>query len=171
MALAFAVPARANDLKEFSSRGLAGSQGFVVRIQHPASWKPVDLDDVMAIAELRGPQDGITGILQVARGVKRADASTLCSPERAQTMLRNLEASDARVTDVLARTHEDRPAFEVRYERSDAPSFLLARSLIVCLKQTRVLVSCGATNGTKAALTAIEPVCRQVLDSVSIAED
>jgi hypothetical protein len=175
LALTFALtsPGHAEDFGEFDSKGLPGSRGVVVRVRHPAGWKKVPVDDEMALAELRGPQGRLTGILQVARGRQRAGTEALCQPERALSMLRHLaaEESDARVTDVFARTSAGRPGYEVRYERNVAPSFLLVRSVIVCLKDSRVLVSCGATGGTKAALTEIEPVCRQVLESLSISEE
>jgi hypothetical protein len=164
-------PARAQDLQEFNSAGLPGSQGIVVRMQHPASWKKVATDDELALAELQGPQGRLTGILQVARGPRQAGAAALCPPERAPSMLQHPAEPDARVTEVFARTIEGRPGYEIRYERNTAPALLLVRSVIVCLKDSRVLVSCGATGPAKAALSAIEPVCRRVLDSLRISED
>jgi hypothetical protein len=166
-------PVGAQDLRQFSSKGLPGSQGVVVRVQHPIAWKMVDIDDDMALAELRGPHGRLTAILQVGRGRKRSGAETQCQPEEARTMLQDSAAleSDARVTDVFARSSEGRPGYEIRYERNTAPDFLLVRSVIVCLKDTRVVVSCGATGALKMALADIEPVCRQVLGSLSIAEE
>ena len=73
--------------------------------------------------------------------------------------------------EVFARQHEGRPAYEVRYERKHAPAFMAVRSLIVCLKDTRVVISCGALGQSKTALAEMEPVCRQVLESVRISED
>jgi hypothetical protein len=140
----------------------------VVRVSHPTAWKNVALDDPMALAELRGPQGPLTGILQIGRGRPQGDMASLCQPERAQTMMRNAEA---RVTDVVARQHEGRPAFEVRYERNDSGAFVLARSVIVCLKDTRLVVSCAASANAKSALAGIEPVCRQVLGSLTISEE
>lgn len=165
--------ARAQDMAEFSSQGLPGSRGVVVRVSHPAHWKRVPVDDDLALAELRGRQGPLTGILQIGRGRPQADLASACQPERARTMLQQpiADEADARITDVVARKHGDRPGFEIRYERSTAPGFLLVRSLIVCLKDTRLVVSCGATGPAKAALPGIEPVCTQVLDSVAISED
>jgi hypothetical protein len=173
LAIAVLAPARAEDFREFSSKGLPGSQGIAVHVRHPAGWKRVDVDDEIAMAELRGPQGKLTGILQVARGLRRADTEASCHPDRARSMLQNLagEESDARVTDVVARSRDGRPGFEIRYERSNAPGYMLVRSVIVCLKDSKVLVSCGATADSKAALAGIEPVCRQVLESVSISEE
>lgn len=165
--------ARAEDLREFSSQGLPGSQGVVVRLQHPAGWRKVITDDAMALAELRGPHGRLTGILQIGRGRRHAGTEALCQPERARTMLQNpgAEESDARVTEVVARRIADRPGYEIRYERNNAPGFLLVRSLIVCLKDSRLVVSCGATGPSKAALGDIEPVCRNVLESLAISEE
>jgi hypothetical protein len=175
LALSSAVTcvARAEDFEEFSSQGLRGSKGIVVRLRHPAGWKRVPSADGMALAELRGPQGRITGILQIGRGQQRADIETLCRPERARTMLQNpgADEADARVTQVVARKSEGRPGYDVRYERNNAPDFLAMRSLIVCLKDTRLVVSCGAIAAAKSALGAIEPVCAQVLGSVSITEE
>ena len=170
LALTGLTPAQADDFREFDSRGLPGSQGIVVRMRHPAAWRKVKTDDEIALAELRGPEGKLTGILQVARGRRQAGAEALCAPERARTMLQQLEASDARVTDVVSRSHDGRPGFEIRYERSNAPGFLLVRSVIVCLRDSRLLVSCGATGDTRAALAGIEPVCEQVLESLRISE-
>jgi hypothetical protein len=130
-------------------------------------------DDPMALAELRGPEGRVTAILQIGRGRQRQDMAALCTPERAGTMLRGITAGapDARVTEVLARPRGGRPAYEIRYERSDAPDFLLVRSVIVCLKDSQLLVSCGAAGPDKAALPRVEPACRRVLDSLAISED
>ena len=168
VACAAPVLARADTWQEFSTQGLPGSHGVVVRINRPAAWKVVPLDDPMALAELRGPHGPLTAILQIGRGRQRQDMETVCHPERARDMLQNLEAQQARVTDVFARRHEGRPAFEMRYERKDPP--MLVRSVIVCLKDTRLVVSCGATGPSKAALGDIEPVCRQVLGSLAVTE-
>lgn len=167
--------AQAQDWKEFSSQGLPGSAGIVVRVRHPAAWKKVTVDDDMALAELRGPQGGLTGILQVGRGRHRDDMEALCKPDYARTMLQHAgEEPGVRITDVVARRHEGRPAFEIRYERHDPPDYLLVRSLVVCLKDTRLVVSCGAAGAAgaaRAALGAIEPVCRRVLGSLAVSED
>jgi hypothetical protein len=164
---------RAQGLAEFSTEGMPGSRGVVVRVNHPNHWKRVPLQDEQALAELRGRQGQLTGILQIGRGRRQADIASLCQPERARTMLQQPIADEqqARITDVVARRHGERPGFEIRYERAAAPDFLLVRSFIVCLKDTRLVVSCGATGSTKAALSAIEPVCTQVLDSLAISED
>ena len=175
LAVAAGVPVtlRAQELVPFDSRGLSRSEGVVVRLNHPAGWKKVDVDDELALAELRGPQGSLTGILQVARGRRQADMAGLCKPERAATMLRDVSGQEpgTRVTDVAARTHQGRPAFEVRYERQQSPVFLRVRSLIVCLKDSRLVVSCAGEAPAKSALESIEPVCRQVLDSVTVSED
>jgi hypothetical protein len=175
LALAFAlVPAvHGEEFMEFSSKGLPGSQGVDVRVRHPAGWKKVDVEDDIGLAELRGPQGQLTGILQVARGLRRPGMEANCDPQRAPTLAQHLasDESDARVTDVFARSSEGRPGYEIRYERSKAPGFMLVRSRIVCLKDSKVLVSCGATANAKAALAGIEPVCRQVLDSLRITEE
>ncbi|HEX2544470.1 MAG TPA: hypothetical protein VHL79_06310 [Ramlibacter sp.] len=160
--------AQGEELQAFSSRGLPGSRGIDVRMQHPAAWKKVPVDDPMAVAELRGPHGRLTAILQVGRGAPQSDMQALCHPERARTMLQGLEALDTRVTDVVARQHEGRPGFELSYERSNPPT--LVRSVIVCLKDTRVVVSCGAS-GPRPALGDIEPVCRRVLGTLTISED
>jgi hypothetical protein len=172
LAGALAWPACAADLQEFSSAGLPGSRGVVVRVRHPPGWKRVATDDDMVLAELRGPHGRMTGILQVGRGRKPPGLESLCDPQRARTMLQNLAAdeSDARVTDVFARNSQGRPGYEMRYERNNPPDFLLVRSVIVCLKDSRVLVSCGATGASKAAVSEIEPVCQQVLETLSITE-
>lgn len=173
----FAMPAArgegAPEFAEFDSRGLPRSQGIVVRVRHPVQWKKVAVDDEMALAELRGPQGGLTGILQIGRGRQRQDMDTLCRPERARTMLQSLAADeqDARVTDVLARTHEGRPAYDIRYERHLAPEFLRVRSLVVCLKDSQLVVSCAGAGAVRQALAEIEPVCSRVLESLSISED
>jgi hypothetical protein len=167
--------AQPQDLATLDTKGIARSAGLSVRVQHPAAWKRVRSDDELALAELRGPQGGLTAILQVSRGAARADMAELCKPERARTMLTDVNNHEpgTRVTDVFARTWQGRPAFELRYERSesDPPSFLVARSLVVCLKSSRLLVSCAGSGPAKHALAEIEPVCRQVLDSVTISED
>lgn len=165
--------AHAEDLHTFDSTGLPGSEGVVVRVSHPPSWRKVALDDPMALAEFRGPEGQLTAILQIGRGARQRDMEALCKPERARTMLQGLADNepDARVTDVVARRHEGRPAYEIRYERSNAPGFLLVRSLMVCLKDTRLLVSCGAEARTRSGLADIEPVCRRVLDSLTISEE
>lgn len=166
-------PARAQEVQPFDSSGLPGSEGVVVRLQHPPHWQRAPLDDEMALAELRGSDGRVTGILQVGRGRPRPDMRALCRPERARTMLQRLEEqeSDARVTDVVAREHEGRPAFEIRYERNEAPRFLRVRSLVVCLKDTQLVVSCGGEAAVKTALAGIEPVCRQVLESLTVSEE
>jgi hypothetical protein len=167
-------PLRADEFREFSSRGLRGSADLDVRVQHPASWKKVETDDEMALVELRGPQGALTGILQIGRGRRqRTDMEALCHPERARTMLQNpgVQQPDTRITDVVARTTAGRAGYEVRYERNNPPDFLLVRSAIVCLKDSRLVVSCGASGERRSALAAIEPVCAQVLDSLRITED
>lgn len=173
LASACILPAGAQEFATFSSKGLPGSQGIDVRLRHPAGWKKVPLDDPMALAELRGPHGPLTGIVQVGRGRQRGPAEGLCRPERARTMLQQLapEESDARVTDVLARTTDGRAGYEVRYERSHPPEHLRVHSLIVCLQDSRIVVSCGALGPSRAALAQIEPVCTQVLESLSISED
>ena len=117
LALATAPVAGADDFREFSSQGLPGSQGVIVRVKHPAGWNKVPTDDPMALAELRGPQGRLTGILQIGRGRRRPDMAALCTPEHARTMLQNLTARepDARLTDVLFRRVQGRPAYEIRY--------------------------------------------------------
>jgi hypothetical protein len=162
------APAHAQEFAQFSTKGRPGTQGVEVRVSHPRAWKTVPVDDPMAVAELRGPHGRLTAILQIGRGRPQADMASLCKPERAQTMLRD---ADARVTDVIAREHQGRPAFDLRYERVDAGTFVLARSVIVCLKDTRLVVSCGASGAVKATLAEIEPVCRQVLASLVISEE
>ena len=166
-------PARAEDLKEFNSKGLPRSQGIVVRMSHPPQWRMVRANDPMALAELRGPHGSLTGILQIARGRQRDDMETLCKPERARTMLQNLAGSegDTRVTEVQARPRQGRPAYEIRYERNNAPTFMLVRSVVVCLKDSQLLVSCAGTGKAKATVAAIEPVCNRVLESLAIAEE
>ncbi|HEY0823302.1 MAG TPA: hypothetical protein VGD76_05890 [Ramlibacter sp.] len=174
LALCAAIaPAGAQDLREFSTRGLPGSAGVVVRVQHPAGWKRVAVDDQGVLAELRGPQDRLTGILQVGRGRPHPDMASQCRPERARTMLQALgeQEPDARVTDVFARRLGDRPAYEVRYERNSPPEYLRVRSVIVCLKDSKLVVSCGAAGRVKAALAGIEPVCGRLLETLSITEE
>jgi hypothetical protein len=173
-ALAFAGAVQAQEpMREFSSKGLPGSQGLVVRLQHPAAWRRVDSDDPLALAELRGPAGELTGILQVGRGLVRTDMAEACKPEAARTMLQNLGAQDpdTRVTDVVARPHEGRPAYELRYERSEPPDFLVVRSLVVCVKDSKLLVSCAGAGSSKAAAADIEPLCRQVLESLRVVEE
>ena len=173
LACSAASAASAQEFREFNTTGLPRSEGVVVRVKHPSAWKAAATDDEMALAELRGPYGKLTGVLQIGRGVRRDDMAAVCKPENARTMLRSLEPQDrgTRVTDVFARKHEGRPAFEVRYERNNAPTFTLVRSVIVCLKHSKLLVSCGAEGKTKAAVAEIEPVCRRVLDSLTVAED
>ena len=45
------------------------------------------------------------------------------------------------------------------------------RSVIVCLKDSQLVVSCGGTGAAKPALAQIEPVCRRVLESLTISEE
>jgi hypothetical protein len=165
--------ARAEGFREFNSRGLPRSQGVVLRVNHPPQWRMVPAGDDMALAELRGPQGSLTGILQISRGRQRNDMATLCKPERARTMLQNLAGGeqDTRVTDVRASQRQGRPAYEIRYERINAPTFMVVRSVVVCLKDSQVLVSCAGAGEKKAAITGIEPVCGRVLDSLAIAEE
>jgi hypothetical protein len=171
--LLLSIAARADDFVETSTRGIAGSQGLDLRVRHPADWKRVDSDDAAALVELRGPEGRLTPILQVARGRRRLGADALCQPERAREMLQHMAAdeADTRVTDLFARSVDGRPGYELRYERSNAPEHLLVRSVIACLKDTRVLVSCGASGPHKAALREIEPVCSRVLESLRISEE
>lgn len=173
VACAALAPARADEVRVFSSRGLPGSDGIEVRVSHPAHWRKVPLTDEGALAELRGRHGRVTGILQIGRGRQRQDMDVLCQPERARTMLRNIGAQeqDARVTQATASRREGRPAFEVTYERNHAPDFMRVHSAIVCLKDTQLVVSCGAAAETKAALGELEPVCRRVLESLSIVEE
>jgi hypothetical protein len=171
--LALAVAASADDFVESGTRGLPGSKGIDVRVRHPADWKRIDSEDPAAIVELRGPEATVSGILQVARGRRRVGADAQCEPDRARSMLQHMAAdeADARVTDIFARSVDGRPGYELRYERGDAPGYLLVRSVIVCLKDTRVMVSCGASSARKAALREIEPVCERVLGSLRISEE
>jgi hypothetical protein len=173
LTFAFLTPAGAEDFEEFSTQGLRESRGIVVRVRHPVGWKKVASDDEMAIAELRGPQGPLTGILQIARGRKRAGIDATCHPDRAPTMLQNLGAEEAgtRVREVFARNFDGRPGYELSYERNNAGDFLLVRGAIVCLKESRLLVTCGASGPRKGALLGIEPVCRQVLDSLTVTEE
>lgn len=172
LAIALAPPARAGEeFREFDTRGLPGSQGVSVRVGHPAAWRKVAVDDDAALAELRGPHGPLTGIVQVGRGRMRGDMAELCRPERARTMLQGTGEADLVVTDVVARQHEGRDGYEIRYERAIASSFLRVRSLVLCLKDSRVVVSCGAVGASRPALAAIEPVCDRVLESVRITED
>jgi hypothetical protein len=165
--------ARAEDFREFNSKGLPRSQGVVMRVNHPSQWQRVPVADEMALAELRGPHGSLTGILQISRGRQRNDIATLCKPERARTMLQNLTGAeqDTRVTDVRASQRQGRPAYEIRYERNNAPTFMAVRSVVVCLKDSQVVVSCAGAGEKKAAVTGIEPVCSRVLDSLDIAEE
>ena len=165
--------ARAQDFKEFNSKGLPRSQGVVVRLIHPPQWRLVPVDDAMALAELRGPHGNLTGILQIARGRQRTDMAALCTPERARKMLQNLTGGeqDTRVTDVQARQRQGRAAYEIRYERNNAPTFMVVRSVVVCLKDSQLLVSCAGSGKVKAAVAEIEPVCNRVLESLDITEE
>ena len=97
----------------------------------------------------------------------------LCKPERARRMLQNLANAEqgTRVTDVQARQRQGRPAYEIRYERNNAPTFTVVRSVVVCLKDSQLLVSCAGSGKVKAAVTDIEPVCIRVLDSLDISEE
>jgi hypothetical protein len=167
------APARAGEFTEFDSHGLPGSHGIVVRVSHPSDWKKVEVDDEMALAELRGPVGRLTGILQIGRGRQRQAQDAACKAESARTMLQQLGPDEpgVRVTDVYARTLGGRAAYEVRYERNSAPTFMAVRSVIVCLKDSRLVVSCGGAGAPKSALAELEPLCRQVLESVSITED
>ena len=170
---AAAACAWAADLQEFSTAGLPRSDGIVVHVLHPVGWERVPTEDPEVLAELRGAQGPVTGILQVGRGEKRDDIASVCQPERAVTMLQNLATQEpgTRVTDLFARKHQGRPAFELRYERNAGGRFMAVRSLIVCLKDTRLVVSCAGVAAKKNALADIEPVCRQVLESVAISEE
>ena len=49
-------------------------------------------------------------------------------------------------------------------------SFMAVRSVVVCLKDSQVLVSCAGVGDKKAAVTGIEAVCSKVLDSLVITE-
>ena len=175
LAVSFAAMslARAEGFREFNSKGLPRSQGVVVRVNHPPHWQMVPVGDDMALAELRGRHGSLTGILQIARGRQRKDMGTLCKPERASKMLRNLTGGeqDTRVTDVLARQRQGRPAYEIRYERNNAPGFMVVRSVVVCLKDSQVLVSCAGAGEMKATVSGIERVCSRVLDSLAISEE
>ncbi|MCG2591725.1 hypothetical protein LZ009_02920 [Ramlibacter sp. XY19] len=171
--LLLAVVARADDFVESSTRGMPGSKGMELRLQHPADWKRIESEDPAALIELRGPEGDVSGILQVARGRRRLGADAQCEPDRARSMLQHMasDEADARVTDLFARSVDGRPGYALRYERANAPGYLRVRSVIVCLKDTRVLVSCGASSPKKAALREIEPVCERVLESVRISEE
>lgn len=171
-ALALASLAQAQELREFSSKGLPRSEGIVVRVSHPPQWGKVASDDPMVLAELQGPQGPLTGVLQVGRGQRREDMESLCRPERARTMLQGIADAEpgARVTEVFARRHEGRPAFEIRYEKKEAPTFTAVRSVIVCLQDSQLVVSCGGAGEAKHLLAGIEPVCRRVLDSLTVSE-
>lgn len=171
-AASMAGAAGAQESRVFDSRGLPRSEGIAVRVSHPPHWQVVPLDDPMALAELRGEHGSATFVLQVGRGRQRSDMDTLCRPERARTMLQGIGGDDdVRVTDAVARRHEGRAAFDLRYERGSAPAFLVVRSVIVCLKDSQVVVSCGAEAPARAVLAGMELVCRQVLDSLAITED
>ena len=173
LACALPLPAAAQGMREFNSRGLPRSEGMAVRLQHPSHWQRVPVDDELALVELRGRQGPLTGILQIGRGGRRADMATACRPERARTLLQGIAGKEpgTRVTDVFARSHEGRPAFELRYERSGGGPFMRVRSLLVCLKDSQLLVSCAGSADARGALDAIEPVCEQVLDSLTVSED
>ena len=173
LACVLAPAAPAQGLQEFSTTGLPRSDGLAVRVKHPSHWKRVAVDDDMALAELRGRQGRLTGILQIGRGRQRGDMAAACRPELASTMLQGVSAQepDTRVTDVVARSHQGRPAFEIRYERNNAPTFMRVHSVIVCLKDSKLVVSCAGMADTRPALAAIVPVCTQVLASLSISED
>lgn len=173
IALALQGAVQAQDFARFDSRGLPRSQGVVVRVDHPAGWKRVAADDELALAELRGPHGSLTGILQIARGRPQKNMAALCRPDRARTMLQGVAGREpgTRITDVVAHTHQDRPAFDVRYERHNPPDHVLVRSRIICLKDTRLVVSCAGVGARKQALAPIEPLCQRVLDSVTVAED
>lgn len=165
-----AVPA--NESRTFHSKGLPRTHGIAIRIDLPPAWRRVEPADELAIAELRGPQGRLTGTLQIARGQRRADMATACRPERARTMLERLskQEPDARMTSAIAREHEGRPAFELRYEHNSAQVFTRVRSLIVCLKDSQLLVSCAGESALRPALEEIEPVCARVLDSLRVQE-
>jgi hypothetical protein len=167
-----AAPAQPATFAEFSTQGLPGSQGLVVRVRHPAAWKPVPSEDAQAVAELRGPEGELTAILQIGRGQRRDDVASLCTPERARTMLQDVASREpgTRVTDVVFRPRAQRAAYELRYERRLTPEFLAVHSVIACLKDTRLVVSCGALARRRTALAGIEPVCDQVLESLDIVE-
>lgn len=174
LGLLAAAPAHAQDFAPFSTRGLAGSEGLVVRLSRPPAWRRAALEDPLAIAELRGPWEGLTGIVQIGRGRRRADIAALCTPDRARTLLARPagdEERDARVTDVVARARAGRPAYDIRYERSNAPGRMVVRSVVVCLKDSQLVVSCAGAGDARADARAIEPVCGRVLDSLAIEEE
>lgn len=166
------APVRAEDFTTFDSTGLRGSEGIVVRVSHPSHWKKVPLADEMALAELRGKEGSVTGILQVGRGHRQHDMQALCNPERARTMLQGIADREpgTRVTDVVALEHEGRPGFDLRYERKNDATVMLVQSRIVCLKDTRLVVSCAGEARTRAEAAGIEPVCRRVMESLAITE-
>ncbi len=173
LAAGTATPAAAQEAwASFDSRGLPRSEGARVRLQHPPGWKRVAPSDAMALAEWEGTQGELTSVLQVARGRPQTDMEALCRPERARTLLQDIAGHEpgTRMTDVVARKVQGRPAYELRYERHVPPDHLLARSLIVCLQSTRLLVTCGVSGPLKNALVEAEPVCRQVLESLEVEE-
>ena len=175
LGLLIAEPAGAQDWATFDSRGLPRSQGVVIRVPHPAAWQRVPPDDELALAELRGPHAGLTGIVQIARGRRHTDIAPLCRPERARTMLADLEAQapGTRVTDVVAHVHQGRPGFELRYERADDRQVLRVHTRIVCLRDSRLVVSCAATADLRQRhrLAELEPVCARVLGGVEVSEN
>jgi hypothetical protein len=166
-------PVHAQDFATFDSTGLRGSEGVAVRVSHPSTWKRVLPDDDMAVAEFRGTEGSLTGVLQIGRGHRRHDVQALCSPERARTMLQGIADREpgTRVTDVVARKHEGHAGFDIRYERKNADTFTLVRGVIVCLRDSRVVVSCAGEGATRAEAAGIEPVCRRVMQSVTIREE
>jgi hypothetical protein len=167
-------PSLSQALGEISIRDASRAPGVLsVRVQRPLEWKPVVPDDPQALAELRGPLDGLGGTLQIGRGARVHDIAALCAPHRAPTMLRAVESAEpgTRVTEVRATTHQGRPAFAVGYERRAAAEYTRVHSLIVCLQDSRLLVSCAGTGASKAALSRVDPVCRQVLESLQVTEE
>ena len=175
LGLLAAAPAFAQAWATFESRGLPRSQGVLVRVPHPADWRRVAPEDELALAELRGAQAGLTGILQIARGQRHADIGALCRPERARTMLADLEAQapGTRLTDVVARAHKGRPGFELRYERADERQVLRVHTRIICLRDSRLVVSCAASADLRQRqrLDELAPVCARVLEGVEVSEN
>jgi hypothetical protein len=43
--------------------------------------------------------------------------------------------------------------------------------VVVCLKDSQLVVSCAGAGEAKTAVAAIEPVCGRVLESLKIAEE